>query len=39
MHLPFGNRSTMLSRLVYGASIDWKQNSSKSPDEYLEDQV
>ncbi|MCR2823779.1 TetR/AcrR family transcriptional regulator [Lederbergia panacisoli] len=29
--------STMLGWMVYGASIDWKQNSNKSPEEYLED--
>lgn len=29
--------STMLSWMIYGASIDWKENSSKSPEEYLED--
>jgi hypothetical protein len=28
--------ATMLSWMIYGASIDWKQNSSKSPEEYLE---
>ncbi|MDQ0157504.1 TetR/AcrR family transcriptional regulator [Robertmurraya andreesenii] len=29
--------ATMLSWMIYGASIDWKENSSKSPEEYLED--
>lgn len=29
--------STMLSWMIYGASIDWKENSSKSPEEYIED--
>jgi AcrR family transcriptional regulator len=28
--------ATMLSWMIYGASIDWKQNSSKSPEDYLE---
>ena len=28
--------ATMLSWMIYGASIDWKQNSSKTPEEYLE---
>ncbi|MFJ8243873.1 TetR/AcrR family transcriptional regulator [Peribacillus asahii] len=27
--------ATMLSWMIYGASIDWKQNSSKSPEDYL----
>ncbi|WP_064504134.1 TetR/AcrR family transcriptional regulator [Alkalihalobacillus trypoxylicola] len=29
--------ANMLSWMIYGASIDWKQNSSKSSEEYLED--
>lgn len=29
--------STMLSWMIYAASIDWKENSSNSPEEYLED--
>lgn len=28
--------ATMLSWMIYGASIDWKQNSSKSSEDYLE---
>lgn len=28
--------ATMLSWMIYGASIDWKQNSSQSPEDYLE---
>ncbi|MEI5906820.1 TetR/AcrR family transcriptional regulator [Bacillus spongiae] len=28
--------ATMLSWMIYGASIDWKQNSNKSPEDYLE---
>ncbi|MGM7680778.1 TetR/AcrR family transcriptional regulator [Cytobacillus sp. Hm23] len=27
--------ATMLSWMIYGASIDWKQNSSKSSEDYL----
>lgn len=27
--------ATMLSWMLYGASVDWEQNSSKSPEEYL----
>ena len=29
--------STMLSWMIYGSSIDWKENSSKLPEEYIED--
>ncbi|GAF65583.1 putative transcriptional regulator [Bacillus sp. TS-2] len=28
--------ATMLSWMIYGASMDWKQNSSKSPEDYYE---
>lgn len=31
--------STMLSWMIYAASIDWKENSSKSPEEYLKEAV
>lgn len=29
--------STMLSWMIYGSSIDWKENSIKLPEEYIED--
>ncbi|MCM3782029.1 TetR/AcrR family transcriptional regulator [Neobacillus mesonae] len=28
--------ATLLSWMIYGASMDWKHNSSKSPEEYVE---
>ncbi|MCR1835527.1 hypothetical protein NSA56_14255 [Oceanobacillus caeni] len=29
--------ATILSWMIYGASLDWKENSSKSSEEYLEE--
>lgn len=28
--------ATLLSWMIYGASLDWEQNSNKTPEEYLE---
>ncbi|WP_156390168.1 MULTISPECIES: hypothetical protein [unclassified Paenibacillus] len=28
--------ATMLSWMIYAAAVDWKQNSSKSPEDYFD---